>query len=155
MTIPLNPLLFPIDAFIDYQAVRPERIQPALDLLVRHASQDIQKIVQQTHPTGDSLVEALHDASERLWRACSVSRHLDAVVNTPELREAVNACLPKISAFATWMGQHQKLYAQYKALAADSDEQKLDAPKKRAVELALQSFVLGGAELRSEEHTSE
>ena len=147
MTNPLNPLLIPIDEFIDYQAVRPEHIEPALDMLVTHARQDIEKIVQQTHPTWDSLVEALHDATERLWRAWSVSRHLNAVVNTPELREAVNACLPKISAFATWMGQHQKLYAQYKALAADSDEQKLDAPKKRAVELALQSFVLGGAEL--------
>ena len=142
-----NPLLAPIDEFIDYQAIRPEHIEPALDMLLAHARQDIEQLVEQPQPTWDSLVEALHDATEKLWRAWSISRHLNAVVNTPELREAVNACLPKVSAFATWMGQHQKLYAQYKALAAASDEQSLDAPKKRAIELALQNFVLGGAEL--------
>src|SRR5690625_977379 len=42
------------------------------------------------------------------------------------------------------MGQHQELYAQYKELAKNKE---LNAPQKRAVELALQSFVLGGAEL--------
>lgn len=151
MTNSLNPLLIPIDEFIDYQAIRPKHIEPAVDTLLTHARQDIEKLVEQTHPTWDSLVEALHDATERLWRAWSVSRHLNAVINTPELREAINACLPKVSAFATWMGQHQKLYAQYKALASDNNELKLDAPKKRAIKLALQSFVLGGAELDERE----
>lgn len=139
-----NPLLAPIDQFIDYQSIRPEHIEPAIDMLLAQARQNIDKLVEQEQPTWESLVEELHDATEKLWRAWSVSRHLNAVVNRPEIREAVNACLPKISAFATWMGQHQELYAQYKELAKNKE---LNAPQKRAVELALQSFVLGGAEL--------
>ncbi len=141
-----NPLLAPIDQFIDYQAIRPEHIEPAIDTYLAQARQDIERIVKQKQPSWNNLVEALHDATEQLWRAWAISRHLNAVVNTPELREAVNACLPKISAFSTWMGQHQALYAQYKALSQHS-EQQLTAAQKRALELALQGFVLGGAEL--------
>lgn len=141
-----NPLLAPIDQFIDYQAIRPEHIEPAIDTYLAQARQDIERIVKQKQPSWNNLVEALHDATEQLWRAWAISRHLNAVVNTPELREAVNACLPKISAFSTWMGQHQALYAQYKALSQYSGQQ-LTAAQKRALELALQGFVLGGAEL--------
>lgn len=141
-----NPLLAPIDQFIDYQEIRPEHIEPAIDTYLAQARQDIERIVKQKQPSWNNLVEALHDATEQLWRAWAISRHLNAVVNTPELREAVNACLPKISAFSTWMGQHQALYAQYKALSQHSGQQ-LTAAQKRALELALQGFVLGGAEL--------
>src|SRR5690625_5973618 len=83
-----NPLLAPIDEFIDYQAIRPEHIEPALDMLLAHARQDIEQLVEQPQPTWDSLVEALHDATEKLWRAWSISRHLNAVVHTPDLGEA-------------------------------------------------------------------
>src|SRR5690625_7430369 len=106
MTNPLNPLLIPIDEFIDYQAVRPEHIEPALDMLVTHARQDIEKIVQQTHPTWDSLVEALHDATERLWRAWSVSRHLNAVeIGRASCRESGLSVAGKRA--AEWYGGHR------------------------------------------------
>jgi len=142
-----NPLLTAIDQPIDYQAIQPEHIEPAVDLLLARAKEKIEQLAEQDHPTWDDLVEPIHDATEQLWRAWAVSRHLNAVVNTPEIRQAINNCLPKITAFSTWLGQHQALYAQYKALAQPESLAQLSAPKKRAIELALQSFVLAGADL--------
>lgn len=145
-----NPLLTPIDQFIDYQAIRAEHIEPAIDILLARAKEKIETLVNQDNPSWDTVVEPLHDATEQLWRAWSVSRHLNAVVNTPELRAAVNECLPKISAFSTWLGQHQALYALYKQMAEPAYFEQLSAPRQRAISLALQSFVLNGADLDQE-----
>lgn len=145
-----NPLLTPIDQFIDYQAIQAEHIEPAIDLLLARAKEKIEALATQDNPVWASVVEPLHDATEQLWRAWSVSRHLNAVVNTPELREAVNQCLPKISAFSTWLGQHQALYALYKQMAQPPYFDELSPPRQRAITLALQSFVLNGAELDEE-----
>lgn len=142
-----NPLLTPIEQFIPYQEVQAKHITPALDYLIKQAKTTIDELASQDQPTWDSLVEPLHDATEQLWRAWAVSRHLNAVVNQPDIRQAINENLPKISAFSTWLGQHQQLYQQYKYLAQPKSFKQLNAPKQRAIELALQSFVLGGAEL--------
>lgn len=149
-----NPLLVPVDQFIDYQAVQAAHIEPAIEQLLAEAQQQIETLVTQEQPSWDTVVEPLHDATEQLWRAWSVSRHLNAVVNTPEIREAINQCLPKISAFSTWLGQHQALYALYKQMAEPAYFEQLSAPKQRAVTLALQGFVLGGAELPEAERAS-
>ena len=46
-------------------------------------------------PTWDTVVEPLDDALEQLDRAWGAVRHLNAVVNTPALRDAYNANLPQ------------------------------------------------------------
>ena len=56
-------------------------------------------------------------ALDRLDRAWGAVRHLNAVVNTPALRDAYNANLPKVTAFYTDLGQDLRLYARYRALA--------------------------------------
>jgi len=145
-----NPLFTPIEAFIPYQDVQAKHIEPALDHYIAQAKTTIDELAAQDQPTWDTLVEPLHDATEQLWRAWSVGQHLNAVVNSPDIRQAINQCLPKISAFGTWLGQHQELYQRYKQLAQPESFQQLSAAKQRAIELALQSFVLGGAELDEE-----
>ena len=69
-------------------------------------------------PTWDNVVEPLDDALDRLDRAWGAVNHLNAVVSTPALREAYNGNLPKVTAFHTDLGQDERLYARYKALAA-------------------------------------
>ena len=39
--------------------------------------------------------------------------------NDPALRAAYNACLPKLSDYGTEMGQNEKLFAAYQAVAAN------------------------------------
>src|SRR5690625_6361035 len=132
-----NPLLTPIEDFIDYKTVKAHHIEPALKQLLEKAKAQVETIANQPNPTWDTLVEPLHDATEQLWRAWSVGQHLNAVVNSPDIRQAINQCLPKISAFGTWLGQHQELYQRYKQLAQPESFQQLSAAKQRAIELEI------------------
>ncbi len=83
-------------------------------------------------------------ATEKLGRAWGVVGHLNAVMDTPELRAAYNAALPKVTEFWTRLGSDERLYAKYKAI----DPATLNAEQRQAHKNALRGFVLGGAELQ-------
>ncbi len=99
------------------------------------------------HPTWDNFVLPLADSIDRLARAWGQVAHLNAVLNTPGLREAYNLNLPKITAFYTDFGQDERLFARYRALAAADDFADLDAAQRRLIDNALRDFRLSGAEL--------
>ena len=67
--------------------------------------------------------------------------------HTPELRDAYNARLPKVTAFHADLGQDLRLFDRYRALAASPAFAALDAAKQRVVANELRDFRLGGAEL--------
>ncbi len=58
----------------------------------------------------------LTDRLDRLDSTWSAVRHLNAVVNTPALREAFHANLPSVTAFHADLGQDMRLYRKYRAL---------------------------------------
>ncbi|HEY0296739.1 MAG TPA: M3 family metallopeptidase [Bordetella sp.] len=148
MTAP-NPLLAPTADLIDYAAVRPEHIEPAVDELLALARKAVDEAASPGLPaTWEAVVEPLDGTSERLWRAWSVAGHLNAVVNTPELREAYNAALPKVTEFSTWVGLHEGLYRQYQRLHAEPGFAAWPAVRRRVVDLALRDFRLSGVQLQ-------
>ena len=144
-----NPLLAPVSDLVDYAAVKPAHIVPAVEQLLGIARQAVDAAADpQLAPTWEAVVEPLDTASERLWRAWSVAGHLNAVVNTPELREAYNAALPLVTEFSTWVGLHEGLYKQYQRLAAAPDFASWTPVRRRIVDMALRDFRLSGVELQ-------
>ncbi len=97
--------------------------------------------------TWDNVVTPLDDATERLSRAWAAVAHMNAVVDTPALREQYNANLPKLTAFWTELAQNLRLYERFKQLAAAPDFASWPAARRRIVENELRDFRLGGAEL--------
>src|SRR5262249_18286864 len=83
----------------------------------------------------------------KLARAWSQVSHLNAVMNSPPIRDAYNAALPKITQFFTAQGQDQRLHAGFKALAASPAFASFSPARRRFVENQLRDFRLGGAEL--------
>ncbi|NYT36665.1 M3 family peptidase [Allopusillimonas soli] len=146
-----NPLLAPIGQLVDYGAIRPTHIEPALVTLIAQARAAVEYAADPALPADwHSIIDPVEDACERLWRAWSVAGHLNAVVNTPELRAAYNACLPLVTDFSTWMGLHEGLYAQYRRLRDSAAFDALSPVRQRIIELALRDFRLSGVELRGE-----
>jgi oligopeptidase A len=94
-----------------------------------------------------SISGVLEVATEKLGRAWSSVNHLNSVADTPELRAAYNATLPKVTEFYTRLGADERLYAKYKAI----DPATLNAEQTQAHKNALRNFVLGGAELAGSE----
>ncbi|HSD61442.1 MAG TPA: M3 family metallopeptidase, partial [Burkholderiales bacterium] len=85
--------------------------------------------------------------NERLARAWGQVSHLNAVMNSPELREAHNANLPRITDFYTELAQNQALFEKFKRLRASGEFESLGPARRRIVENELRDFRLGGAEL--------
>ena len=141
-----NPLL-DFSGLPRFDAIRPEHVAPAIDALLADAEAAVKHAETVTPVTWDSFVIPLEDATERLGRAFGQVRHLQSVVDTPELREAYNAALPRVTRFFSALGQNQALYGQYRALADSPEAKDFDTARARAIENALRDFRLGGAEL--------
>src|SRR5581483_106564 len=95
-----NPLLAlqPLPPFTD---IRAEHVEPAVRSLLEQNRARIAELTALPEPTFADLVEPLEDMHHRLSRVWSPVSHLNAVINSPELRAAYNACLPLLSAYQT------------------------------------------------------
>jgi oligopeptidase A len=147
----MNPLLdfSGLPRFADF---KPELVTPAVDQLVADNRALIERLAAPAVPaTWRDFVEPLEDANERLGRAWGVVGHLNAVMNSPELREAYNSNLPKVTQYYTELSQHPGLYAKYKALAASAEFAQLGRAQRKTIENELRDFRLGGAELPPQE----
>ena len=142
-----NPLL----DFSDlprFDAIKPEHVTPAISaLLDENRTLVAQLEAPMPEVTWDNFVEPLDNATEKLGRAWGIVGHLNAVVDTPELRAAYNENLPKVTEFWTELGQNLALFEKYKAIKASPEYMTLSPARKKIVENALRDFRLGGAEL--------
>ncbi len=139
-----NPLLDFSDLPL-FDQVRPEHVAPAIDQLLAESEAALEAAVAPNLPADWlTLSRTLDVATEKLGRAWGVVGHLNAVMDTPELRAAYNAALPKVTEFWTRLGSDERLYAKYKAIDAAT----LNAEQRQAHKNALRGFVLGGAELQ-------
>ncbi|MFO1227015.1 M3 family metallopeptidase [Roseateles sp.] len=142
-----NPLLSTA-ALPDFAAIRPEHIAPAITELLAAAQAALTEATQVETPADyDTLSRILDTATERLGSAWGAVGHLNAVANTPELREAYNAQLPVVTEFYTSLGANEALFAKYKAVMA-AQGQSLSAPRRQVLAHAIRDFVLSGAELQ-------
>ncbi|WP_313415192.1 M3 family metallopeptidase [Stenotrophomonas sp.] len=144
-----NPLL-DVSGLPRFEAIRPEHVAPALDVLLAEAEAAVSKAEQVQPVRWETFVVPLDDATERLWRAWGLVGHLQGVVNTPELREAYNSNLPRVTRFASTLGQNLALYRQYQALAASPEAAHFDEAQRKVLDNTLRDFRLGGAELAPE-----
>jgi oligopeptidase A len=147
-TMDTNPLLgnHGLPAF---DRIRPEHIGPAMDDLLAAADAALDQATSDAVPADyDALSAVLDVATERLGRAWGAVAHLNAVADAPDLRAAYTENLPRITEFHTRLGADERLYAKYKAVAADPRAAGLSAPRRRALANALRDFVLSGAELQ-------
>ncbi|MDZ7851817.1 MAG: oligopeptidase A [Halomonas sp.] len=137
-----------------FTEIRPEHIVPAIDELLeenRTAIETLVARVETTAPSWDSLAAPLEALNDRLARAWSPVSHLNGTMNNPELREAYQACLGKLSDYSTWIGQHEGLFRAWQALRDGPAWNTLDEGQRRTVENALRDFRLAGVDLPAEQ----
>jgi oligopeptidase A len=140
-----NPLL-DFSGLPRFAEITPAHVAPAVEQLLADARAAMKR-AEDAPATWDAFVKPLEDATERLSRAWGQVGHLHAVLDSPPLREAYNASLPKITQFWTELGQNQRLFEKYHALTSAPGFSSLIPARKKMVENALRDFRLGGAEL--------
>jgi oligopeptidase A len=143
----INPLL-EITDLPSFSAIRPEHVEPAIETVLADNRMRLKQLLNGGVPfTWDNLVRPLEDMENRLDRAWSPVNHLNAVMNSEALRAAYNACLPRLSAYHTEVGQNEALYRAYQAIAQESQFTALDEAQKAVVDHALRDFRLSGVAL--------
>jgi oligopeptidase A len=143
----MNPLL-DFSGLPRFAAFRPEHVAPAVEqLLSENRALVARLLADPVDPTWDNFMQPLDDANERLSRAWGQVGHLNAVMNSPELREVYNANLPKVTQYYAELGQNVGLYNKVKALRASAAYPGLSEARKQIIENELRDFRLGGAEL--------
>jgi oligopeptidase A len=131
-----------------FSKIETEMVEPAIDTLLEENRQTMKRLLESNpNPTWDKLIEPLEIAEDRLSRAWSPVSHMNSVVNDDALREVYNACLPKLSDYATEVGQNSELCEAYKKVA---EHPGLDGPQRKVLENALLEFRLSGVDLPKE-----
>ncbi|MEW8209085.1 MAG: oligopeptidase A [Candidatus Thiodiazotropha taylori] len=139
-----NPLL-DMTGLPPFSRIEPPMVEPAIDALLQANRQTMESLLNTVaSPSWGNFVEPLEVVEDRLSRTWSPVSHMNSVVNHDELREVYNACLPKLSDYATEVGQNSKLCEAYKKVAEQAD---LDDAQKKMLENTLLEFRLSGVDL--------
>ncbi|MGK0443151.1 MAG: oligopeptidase A [Bermanella sp.] len=107
----------------------------------------IKTLSQQANPSWSNLVDVLEELDDTLSKAWSPVSHLNSVMNSDELRAAYNACLPKLSAFSTEVGQNKNLQQAYQTIKDSPEFAQLSQAQQKAINNALRDFHLAGVDL--------
>ena len=130
-----------------FSEIRPQHVEPAVRQVLA-AQRD--RLRQLEHDDSLSFgcaeeLERIHDAIHRLWGPIA---HLNAVLSTPELRDAYNHCLPVMTKFSTELGQSQPLYSRLSRLQDEMNPS--ERTKAQLLAHALRDFRLAGVALEGE-----
>lgn len=148
-----NPLIDMLDGgqLPDFSAIRPEHAEPAVDRMIDEARQAVDRaIAEGVEPSWENLVAPLDAAEDRLGRTFSPVSHLHAVMDSPAWREAYQACLPKLTAFSSELGQNKPLFEAVQRLRDSNAFDTLDAAQQRVITDMLRDFRLSGVALDDE-----
>lgn len=145
-----NPLL-EMSGLPPFSKIKVEHIEPAIDELLAENRSKLLKILSNGEPySWDNLVTPIEEMDDHLGRAWSPISHMNSVVNSDELRDAYNNCLPKLSEYGTEMGQNVELYKAYQAIKDSAEFSALDTAQKKIINNALRDFHLSGIDLPEE-----
>lgn len=139
-----NPLLSSFELPL-FSSIKPEHIKPAVEKSIADCKSVIERVLSEneTYNWGNLVapIDEIDDVLGKLWSPVS---HMNSVLSSDELREAYESCLPLLSEYGTFVGQHQGLYQAYKQLADGEIFETLSKTQQKVITDALREFNLSG-----------
>ncbi|HEY5550503.1 MAG TPA: M3 family metallopeptidase [Opitutaceae bacterium] len=134
---------------IQWSRLKPALIAPAIDAALAHALGTLEAIATQDRSavTFASSVVALESATDALNEAWGKVKHLNSACDSPELREAYNAMLPKVTEFRASIHLNGALWDVMKAFASTPEANTLTGVRKRLFDETIADFKQAGANL--------
>ncbi|MEH6531425.1 MAG: oligopeptidase A [Photobacterium frigidiphilum] len=146
-----NPLLS-MTALPPFSLIKPEHIKPAVEQAIADCRVKVEEVLTNSDlASWETICVPLAETDDRLSRIWSPVGHLNGVKNSAELREAYESCLPILSDYGTWVGQHKGLYEAYKAIKASDEFAALSQAQQKTITDALKDFELSGIGLPAKE----
>lgn len=146
-----NPLLSS-DALPAFDQIQPDHVLPAIESIIQDNQTALsEQLSRLTEISYNVLVEELESREDRLARAWSPVGHLNAVMNSPELREVYARAQQKLTEYSTALAQNEALFKAFEQLAASAEFEKLSTAQQKTVTNALRDFRLAGVALPPEQ----
>ena len=134
-----------------FKSIRAEHIEPAIEELLARNRSMRRQLLSEGKSGWNDLIRVLEENDAILGNVFAPVRHMNSVVNSPEIREAYNAALPLLSEYFTEMKQDPRLFAEYKQIAAGPEYRQLDQAAQKAVDNAIRDFKLTGIDLPAQQ----
>ncbi|MEW6984248.1 oligopeptidase A [Colwelliaceae bacterium 6471] len=146
-----NPLLT-LGELPKFSQIKPKHIKPAVEKAIADCKSTISDILaENTHFTWDNLVASLDEVDDVLSKIWSPVSHMNSVISSDELREAYESCLPLLSEYGTFVGQHHGLFEAYQQLANNKEFSSLNTAQQKVITNALRDFKLSGIALNDDD----
>ena len=146
-----NPLLQKT-SLPQFSKIKPEHIKPAVEQAISDCKTVIGDILaNNTQFTWDNLIAPIDEVNDVLGKLWSPVSHMNSVVNNDELRDAYESCLPLLSAYGTFVGQHAELFAAYQQLNDSEAFKALNTAQQKVISNALKDFKLSGIALNEQD----
>lgn len=146
----MSNYLLTLKGLPSFSQIKIQDVEPAIDSLLKGNREKIISLLESTNEyTWDNLIQHLEDMDDQLSRSWSPVGHMNSVVNNDALRDAYNACLPKLSEYQTEMGQNEGLYAAFKQIRQSDAYDELTEAQQKIINNALRDFRLSGIELNA------
>ena len=147
----MNQPAFAQQELPQFSAIKVEEIKPDIEKAIAHCKSTIENVLAQDQYSWENLIAIIDEADDKLGKLWSPVSHMNSVVSSDELREAYESCLPLLSEYGTFVGQHQGLYQAYKQLAESEVFQQLTIDQKKVITNALRDFKLSGIALNDDD----
>ena len=144
-----NPLLAQSE-LPQFSKIQPEHIEVAISELVeqcKNAINDTLASEPENYAELSGPINAINDQLDKAWSPVS---HMNSVVSNDALREAHDACLPILSQYSTFVGQHAGLYQAYTKIQNSDDFNQLSIPEQTVITQSIRDFTLSGIGLAPE-----
>ncbi len=152
MTNPLLPEHVANQTLPCFSQIKPEHIKPAVKQAIVNSKKVITQVLANNEKfTWDNLVSPIDDVDDVLSRLWSPVSHMNSVVSSDAHREAYESCLPLLSEYGTFVGQHQGLYQAYQSIKDSEEFTQLDTAQQKVITNALRDFKLSGIALADED----
>ncbi len=146
-----NPLLSQT-ALPEFSKIKPEHIKHAVEHAISEAKKVIETVLTSTTEfTWDNLVTPIDEIDDVLGKLWSPVSHMNSVVSSDELREAYESCLPLLSEYGTFVGQHKPLFEAYQQLATGKHYKTLNIAQKKVIDNTMRDFTLSGIALNDDQ----
>ena len=147
VAIMTNPLLLN-SPLPEFSKIKPEHVKPAVEQAIANCKKVIEQVLAKEQVfTWQNLVMPIDEVDDILSKLWSPISHMNSVISSDELREAYESCLPILSEYSTFVGQHQGLYQAYLQLSNSNEFTTLDTAQQKVITNALRDFKLSGIAL--------
>ena len=136
----------------DFASMDPTGLAAKLDKKLVNNQRAIERLLKNQDTSNyNRLVPALEQLSDEVDQLWGPLSHLHGVSNKDDIRAAFDECLPKLTAYATQMGQNKALYLAFVGLLESDEFSQLSQAQQQFVTLQIRDFKLAGVALNSQQ----